>query len=247
MVKIARTITDPLIQQVYNLLEEERAKESPRKYLGASSIGDPCERKLWYRLNQPEKAKPANAKLILSANDGHRSEEIMADLLRRVPGVKLSARESLNLPYRFSDMGGKFAGHLDGIIEGIPLAPKVTHVWENKSCNETKFKKLLNIKETVDDDRQLEAWDEKTGNLYYAQAQIYMHYLDIPRHYMTVCLSGTRDFTTIRTPYNKDIAINLIEKADRIITYKAAPLGVSQNPDFYLCKMCEFKDYCHGK
>ena len=35
--------------------------QKPRKYLSFSSIGSPCQRKLWYKINDTEAAKPLSA------------------------------------------------------------------------------------------------------------------------------------------------------------------------------------------
>lgn len=233
---------DPLVDNLYSMIEAERASEKPRAYVGASSIGDDCERKLWYQLRQPEKAEPVEAELILAANDGYRSEDLMAAYLRKIPGVELITHGTDGKQLGFKDLDGEYGGHTDGIVTGIPLAPKTSHVWEHKSKNDKFYNALTKLKEKHDIKDVLQHWDYK----YYCQGVVYMDYFDIKRHYTTVVLAGTRKLQTIRTNCNPGLAKQLKEKAKRIITYTSAPYGISENPSFYKCKMCFFRDYCHG-
>ena len=45
---------DPTLEAMRAVTEAEAAKESPRRYLGASSLGDRCERRLYYKLRMPQ-------------------------------------------------------------------------------------------------------------------------------------------------------------------------------------------------
>ena len=233
---------DPLVDTLYEMEEAERASEKPRAYVGASSIGDDCERKLWYQLRQPEKAEHAKAELILAANDGYRSEDLMAAYLRKIPGIELITHDPNGKQFGYSDLDGRYKGHADGFITGIPLAPKTTHIWEHKAKNDKFYNQLTKLKEKHDIKDVLRHWDYK----YYCQAVTYMDYFDIKRHYTTVVLAGTRKLQTIRTNRNPGLAKQLKEKAKRIITYTSAPYGINENPSFYKCKMCFFRNHCHG-
>lgn len=235
---------DPLIEQLYKIIEDDTAKEAPRSYVGASSIGDKCERKLYYRYKNLDKAEARKAELILAANDGHRSELLAAEYLEKIPGIKL---QTSNMgkgfgQLGFSDLGGEFKGHIDGIITGIPQAPKTTHIWENKCCNDKKFTKLINIIDKFDKKAVLEQWDYN----YYCQAVVYMDYFDLTRHYTTVWLAGSRKLLTIRTNANPALAKQLKEKAQRVINYPFPPAKLSENSAWFECKMCEFNEFCHN-
>lgn len=230
---------DSLIESIYKYLETTSLEEKPRAYIGASSIGEDCERKLYYKLRYPEQAKPRHAELILAANDGFHSENYIASLIREIPGIKLTTHDILGKQLGFVD--DIFAGHIDGIIEGLPQAPKTPHIWENKCCNEKKYTALLNLKEKHGTKLTLEKWNYT----YYCQAVIYMHYFDLTRHYMTIALAGSRKITSLRTKANPKLAKFLIEKAKRIGNATSAPIGISENPAWYLCKMCEFNQFCH--
>lgn len=232
---------DPLIEAIYQHIEEEAKKERPRSYVGASSIGDDCEKKLYYQLRHPELAKERKAELILAANDGHRGEDLMASYIRKIPGIELITHGADGKQLGFSDLDGKFRGHCDGLITGLPLAPKTRHVWEHKVKNEKFYNKITDLKTLNDIKEVLALWDY----VYYCQAVVYMHYFDCTRHYMTVGQAGSRKFQSIRTNANPQLAKQLIQKAKRIIAYTSPPIGISNNPTFWKCKFCDYSETCH--
>lgn len=222
---------------------EAASSEAPRPYLGASQIGDPCARKLWYGFRWAgRRAIPASG--LRRINDGHRGEQVMIDLLRAVEGITLWTEDPEQPGHQigFQSAGGHFRGNLDGIIQGLLQAPKTPHVWENKVCNEGKFRKLEKLKAEKGEKQALEAWDE----IYFAQAQIYMHFMEITRHYLTVATPGVRDIVSCRTNYQPKVAKGLISKAHRIITANRPPLKISENPGWYQCKLCDFHSFCHS-
>lgn len=234
---------DKLIEDIYKFIEAEAAKEPPRNYIGASSIGETCEKKLYYKLREANKAKPRGAKLIMAANDGHRGEDLVASYIRQIPGIELWTHKSDGGQYGFAEKLGNvdFKGHVDGIIKGLPISPVTVHIWENKVCNQKRFDKFLKARQDHGTKGALEAWDYK----YYAQAIINMEKFDITRHYTTVCLAGTREIVSCRTEANPKLAKQLTEKAQRVACATTPPFGISDNPTFYECKyLCEFYDHC---
>lgn len=231
---------DPTIQAMKVALEEVAAADKPRPYLGMSSIGDECSRKLWYQWRWFD-ANVFDADTLARFADGHASEDITADRLRKVPGINLVTHLSTGKQIGYSDIGGHFKGHLDGQIEGLLQAPKTKHVWEHKCVNEAKFKKLEKLKEELGEKQALAKWDE----IYYAQAVLYMFYADLTRHYLTVTTPGSREITSCRTEANNDYARELIAKAESIICSEEPPQKLSQDPSFYKCKWCNFSDVCH--
>jgi hypothetical protein len=238
---INHTRPDETLEAVREKLRSLERSQPQRGYLGASSIGHPCERKSWYYYHMPHLRQPLNDVGHLAVNCGHRSEDVMAHYLRMVDGVEL-VTECDGQQIGFSDFGGKFKGHIDGIIRGLIQAPKTVHVFEHKSANHKKFANFQNLKQKHGEKQVLQEWDI----VYYGQAQIYMHYMELSRHYMTVSLAGVRDFDSCRTEYNKQYALNLIAKAKRVIEFENPPIRLSDKPDHWLCRFCDFAGECHG-
>ncbi len=83
MVKIP-TYGDPTIQAMYQAIERNSDK-SKRNYLGASLIGNPCARQIWYQYNGYTQ-EPFSAETLMNFEDGHRTEDLTAERLRMVDG-----------------------------------------------------------------------------------------------------------------------------------------------------------------
>lgn len=229
---------DPTLAAIDRILEDETNGQPKRRYIGASSIGDPCARKLWYR-HHTDLPETFDAETIRKFNDGHRCEDVMADLLRRVPGVRLWTHDEENGgQYGFED--GPFSGHYDGIILGLLQAPKTPHVWEHKATDVKKFEALKKLK-AIDEKTALREWNA----IYYAQAVVYMHKAELTRHYLTVSTPGLRDYMSVRTEENPATAEALIMKAKRIAMAKTPPERIG-GPDYWRCKWCSFYGECHA-
>lgn len=233
---------DPTLAEL-DRLHQQAALEPPRPYLGASSIGQPCERRLWYGFRWALDRTSA-ASGYRAIQDGHRGERVMADWLRAIPGLTLWTEdpEAPDRQIGFQALAGHFRGSLDGIIQGLKQAPKTPHVWECKVVNETKFNRLRKLILEQGEKQALAAWDE----VYFAQAQVYMHALELTRHYLTVCTPGNRAILSCRTAYQSDVARALYAKAERIIVAARPPLKLSDDPAFWQCKWCDFHALCHS-
>lgn len=227
---------DPTLAAIDAILEEQTNGQAKRQYIGASSIGDPCSRKLWLRYHTDIR-ETFDADTIRKFNDGHRCEDVMAEHLRMVPGIELWTYMPSGEQYGFKD--GPFAGHYDGVILGLIQAPKTPHVWEHKSTAEKKYKELLKLKHE-DEKTALERWNP----VYYAQAVINMHKAECSRHYMTVSTPGLREYMSVRTEENPAMAEALIMKAKRIAEMREPPERIG-GPDYYMCKWCAFYGECH--
>lgn len=234
------TPEDPTLKAIEDAMERESLKEGRRDYLGASELGGKCARAIWYNFNGYER-EPFKAKTLMNFEDGHRSEDLMAKRLRMVNGVNLVTKGDDGKQMGFSVFDGKFKGHYDGIISGILQAPKTKHVWEHKSCAEKKWKEFIRIKERFPEKDVLENWNY----IYYVQAQMYMHYEGLDRHYLTVGYAGGRDHLSCRTNYDGDVAARYIDRADKIIRAQNTPPRIADKPDFYVCRMCNFRRDCH--
>ena len=104
----------------------------PRDHDGArlrmSNIGTKCDRKLWYQVNQPEKAEPLDGRAKLKFAYGHLIDVLMPFLVKK-SGHKV-AGEQTRLEY------DGIIGHRDCIIDGV-----VVDVKSASSRGMDKFKK----------------------------------------------------------------------------------------------------------
>lgn len=235
------TLGDPTIAAMKEVCIQLGNNKERRDYLGASLVGDECIRKTWYEYNK-YKREPFGAQTLWAFEDGHRTEDVIAKRLRLVPGVELWTHDDAGKQFGFSDMGGKFKGHFDGVIRGLIQSPKTPHVWENKSCGQKKFDEFKKAVEKFGEKNALKNWNMG----YYVQAQLYMKYTKLTRHYMTVALAGGRDILSCRTEYDKDVADHYTSRAKNIIDSVEPPPRISDKPDFWLCRFCNFSQVCHG-
>lgn len=232
---------DPTLEAADREIEAVSLAEKPRAYLGMSAIGDACSRKLWYRFRWVDRDR-FDAESLKRFDDGHRTEALVIERLRKVPGVTLIDRDpATGRQIGHSDLDGHFRGHEDGEILGILQAPKTWHVFEGKATAEKKFNELKKIIFTYGQKAALRKWNP----VYYAQAVLYMSYSALTRHYTVVATPGGRNWLGIRTNADEAHAIELRAKAERIVRAESPPVRLSETPDRMECRYCSFADICH--
>lgn len=227
---------DPTIHAMKMIAEGRRAAEPRRNYLGASQIGDPCERKIWYEFNGHPR-NPMGWQGCFAVEDGYRTEELVIERLRQVPGIKVYGVQD-----GFSALDDFFQGHIDGKIEGLWQAPKTPHILEVKACNEKKFRELEKAIDKHGEKDALKHWSV----WFYAQAQTYMFQLGFERHYLVCSLPGGRDMISCRTELDKEYAKAMLGRAKRIIEAREPPERAYKDKSFFACSFCDFKDECWG-
>lgn len=221
-------------------ISAERGNGEPRRgYLGASELGRQCVRAIWYSFTGV-KGKPREAKLCWAAEDGHHTEELIAKRLRMIPGVELQSHNEHGEQLGFSVLDGRFQGHCDGVIKGLIQAPKAVHIWENKTKAQKYFDDFQKKKRIYGEKRALKEWNET----YYVQAQLYMHFMQINRHYLTVALPGGRDIDSCRTEYKPEVGEAAYDRAQKLLNITVPPPRINDKADFFVCKMCEHADHC---
>ena len=241
MVKLPDLTKDPTLTAAEEAAIEAASREEPRAYLGMSSLGDECERRLWYKFHRPAPQRHP-ARTLFAFADGHLSEDVIIARLRLVSGVTLlNIDPDTGKQFGLSDFDGKLKGHMDGVILGLLQAPSTWHVFEAKCTNEKSFAKLLKLKEEKGEKEALLAWNP----VYWSQAQLYMGYADLTRHYTVICTPGARDWTSVRTEFNLEGFIRLKEKARRIIEAPYPLARISNDPAWYVCKWCDHHAQCH--
>lgn len=229
---------DPTLEAMFSAIKE-RQDRGRRDYLGASLIGNECARQIWYEYNKYDRPD-FEAKTLLLFEDGHRTEDLTAERLRLVDGIELLTHNEDGEQFGFKH--GKLKGHIDGKIRGLIQAPAKWHIWECKSSGQKKFDEFKKLS-LQDEKSALQKWNMN----YYVQAQLYMHFFDMDRHYTTVALGGGRDYASCRTEYDMSVALKYIDRAEKIISATSEPPRLSENPDFFICRWCAYKDICHNE
>ena len=225
-----KILDSPTISLI-NSRTEEQTQDWRRAHLGASGIGDPCDRALWYGFRWFTAPDFPGRILRLFRRGQNEEATIVADL--RMAGVTVSEGPTEGEQWRFSALGGHYGGSMDAAIFGLLEAPLTWHVGEFKTHNRKSFDLLL--KEGV----------QKSKEKHYAQQQAYMHRFKLTRAvYIAVCKDTDRYFLE-RIPYDRFFADELEAKAERIVFAEEPPKKLSERPDYYICKWCTHYDVCH--
>lgn len=242
MALLPEIFKDPTLAEIDRITESAAAAEPRRDYLGASVIGHECDRYLWYSIRPDIPRRPFDALSLRRFEDGHRTEALIIERLRTVPGVEVWDRAEDGEQIGGKLFDGRFGWHVDGVILGLLQAPKTPHVLEVKASGEKKFKEFKDAVDRLGEKQALNAWNP----VYYAQAVVYMYLLDLTRHYTVVASAGGRDMASCRTEANTEMAKALLAKAERILGANEPPARISERAEFFKCRWCDYREACHG-
>lgn len=219
------------LQRIYQALVDRDHNEH-RPHLGASLIGEPCERRLWYKFRWVAK-EIHEGRMLRLFRTGHRAEETFAEDLRAA-GVTVETHDENGDQFRISDHGGHFGGSMDGVGIGLVEAPKAWHVLEFKTHSAKSFDKLL--KDGV----------KKHKPLHWHQMNTYMGYTEIDRALYLAENKDTSELFADRFEHDPVVFAKDRAKALRIIEAQEPLPRISPTPTAWECKFCEFKGVCHG-
>jgi len=195
-----------------------------RPYLGMSGLGHSCARYLWYSFHWYYEDKYTKRLARLFAR-GHEEEPKVWKILRDI-GYEVWGDQT-EVEYGF----GHVKGHVDGMVKNVIEAPKTTHLLEIKTASDAKFKTY--VKQPI----------KKSHPVYYAQTQLYMHFLKLTRCLWLVVNKNDDSIHIERIRYNRDDAEQLLRKADSILMASVPPRQPFPRT-YYECKWCSAKDVC---
>lgn len=215
---------EPLIDAA---LVAERAAQPPRTYLGASEVGDLCERKLGYKWHGTP-GKPREGRGLRRFRIGHIHEDETARWLK-LAGFTLKGEQ-----LRFHLADGKFSGGVDGVILAGPLALPYPLLWEHKIMKAVYWRECKR------------GGVEKTNPKYFAQGQTYMRQFDLKHCLFTGLNTDTSEIYSELFDFEAPKAETFIARAERIIM-SASPEElprICHNAQDFNGKFCEFRDTC---
>ena len=221
----------PTVDAIYQW-HERRQRSGGRGHLGASQIGAPCERALWYGFRWALKVKHAGRLLRLFETGQLAEQRFVAEL--RAAGIEVHELDETGAQFSVSSCRGHFGGSMDGVALGLLEAPKTWHVLEFKTHSAKSFAALK--KDGV----------EKSKPEHAAQMQVYMHLAGLERAFYLAVDKNTDELYSERLHHDEAAALRLLAKASRIIDAAEPPSRISEDPAFYLCRWCSYHDICHG-
>jgi hypothetical protein len=218
------------VEAVYAALEQA-ADDGLRPHLGFSVVGRECVRAIWYSFRWATSGRHDGRLLRLFRRGKLEEEQVVADL--RAAGVTVVTDDGHGNQWSFLDLGGHFAGSMDGAVLGLHEAPKTWHVLEVKTANGKRFASL--VKNGL----------QKGEPRHWVQVQLYMHYSAMERGYY-VCVSKEDDsIYAERVHYEQEVALTYRARAEAAV-FSPRPLPrINESPAFHICKWCEHRGVCH--
>jgi len=226
--------------------------EGQRAHLGASVLGNSCDRFLWYSFHwaMQEELPP---RLVLLLNRGHIEEARIVALLRTI-GCEVWQHSVDGNQFRVSDHAGHAGGSLDGVLRGIPEAPLLPILGEFKTHNLRWFTILAG---------KLQEWEahlkdptrnpftgkgvRATKEEHYAQMQAYMGAMRIEAAlYIAVCKDNDAIYAEL-VPFDELTYNRNRERGMYAIASDSLAPRISNSPAWHDCKFCKARRVCHER
>lgn len=207
----------------------ESPPDEKRRYIGASSIGNKCDRAIWYGYMGAESTQPPPS-LKTTFDIGKRLEGMLLDYMELAGlNVVRGTPENNNLLLKDKEVP-LFQGHCDAILITKDNGSAIVEI---KTANTASFSKFKT--------HGLIAWRES----YYAQLQAYLGMKGYSQGVLLAIDKNTSELHHEWVTYDDIYYHQLREKARRISQATEAPEKLNKNPIFYVCNQCAYRRTCH--
>lgn len=226
-----------LASDINSVLDQAFPSEQPRDYLGASSLGDPCARRLQYvrRGTLPDAPLSGTQRRIFEL--GHMLEGRMAQWLQNAGFVLETRDPKTQLPFAFEQAGGQLRGHVDGIIRSGPLDLPYPLLREAKTMKAALWRDF--VKHGL----------EISHRPYFVQVQAYMAYLQLEACLVTALNKDTAQLHHEKIPFQASVAAAASDRAVHVLqalAHNEILPRMAVRPDYFECKRCRFQKTCWG-
>lgn len=229
--KLEDLILDDINQYCTELYEHGH-----RNHLGASELGKPCWRMLWYKFRWVKAVAPSGQILRLF-NVGHTAEPRFISYLRGV-GFEVKEFAEDGKQFRISGAMGHYGGSLDGMCKApsrYQLNEDLVFLNEFKTNNTgPAFQKLA--KEGV----------QKAKPEHFAQMSQYGYKYGLKYGLYLIENKNDSDIVIKIVELDWNYGAQLEKKAEQIIFSKEPLPRISENPAAFECKFCDYVGICHG-
>lgn len=210
-----------------------RTDEFPfRTHLGASGVGDECERKTWYGFRWATHSKHSG-RLLRLFNRGHLEEARFIAMLLTI-GAQVYQQDENGKQFKISDAGGHFGGSGDGIVVNLPdLEPGTAALCEFKTSADKPFQEVSKkgVKEAKYE--------------HYVQMQVYMKKMGIAVALYMVVNKNNDDLYAELIPFDNAVAEKYIDKGVKLVWMDKEPPRINNSPGWWKCKWCDHRPVCH--
>lgn len=230
--------SDAINEKVDAGLTAKRSKQTARAYLGASSIGGPCERQTQFEYAGAPREKEHTGTTLRIFDRGHSFEELARGWMIDA-GFEMKSWNSQGEQFGFSQLDGRFRGHCDGVIIRGPPIEGVGYpaLWEHKAVGGKTFNAVA--KHGLAKERPT----------YVDQVCLYQNYIQLADNpcIFTLTQADSCEQLHLLIPYDPERAQAASDRAVRIIQAtehgELLPRPFASR-DYMECKWCPFTERC---
>lgn len=221
----------PTVTAIFKAYEDAQQPRHNNR-LSGGVIGHECERALWLKFRWAYEPTIFDGRMLRLFETGHQQEARLIEDLRRA-GVEVWDRDDkTGEQFTVTAHGGHYVGKLDGVLSGLPEAPKTPHLFEAKSHNRKSFSALQS------------KGVEKSKPEHYAQMQSYMDMMGLTRAlYLAVCKDDEAIYAE-RLEMDPVFCASLSAKAIRVISAERPAPPIRSDDSAPPCAWCPAKGLC---
>lgn len=210
-------------------------EQGHRNHLGASTLGEPCWRKLWYQFRWVKQER-FDGRMMRLFNVGHSAEPRFVAYLKGI-GFEVKEFDEDGKQFRISGAMGHYGGSLDGMCK----APERYQLSEDIILS-------LSFKTNNTGAGYAKVADEalsKAKPMHWSQECQYGYKTSIKYCIYMIENKNDSDITFKVIELDWNYGAQLEKKASEIIFSKEPPPRISENPAMQDCKWCVYTDICH--
>ncbi len=237
------SIADTINALIDVAIQQERAAQPERDYLGASRLGVSCARALQYEYTKTPRDEDFKGQILRIFEIGHAFEALALAWLRQA-GFSVFTKKPNGNAFGFSVAGGRIRGHVDGIINDAPadLGMRFPAIWECKSMNAKSWRDT--VKHGV----------KKSKPIYAVQVATYQAYMEgsVPGisanpALFTAVNKDTAEIYHELVPFDAALAQEASDRAVNLI--RATDAGellprIAMSEDHFECVFCPYRQRC---